>query len=256
MRLVPIVLGLLSGLAVSPGLAAPVTLSGQVTYRERIALPDPATLEIQLIDQSVPGLPPRLDVRAPIATKGGVPLSFSLGFDGAMILPNHSYALIAAISGDSGLLFRNFEPYVVNPLAPAAPVVIVTNFVGHIEAPSSMSPTPDAPSPPAILDSIWTATTIGDTPVLPRTRPSITIGADMRAGGSGGCNAWFAQAELDGDTIRLGSITSTQRGCTQSINLQEQAFKSALAGAATWQVSGDQLTLFAADGKTLLVYVR
>ena len=44
-----LVLGLF--LAVSPALAAKVTLSGQVTYRERIALPQTATLEIQLIDQ-------------------------------------------------------------------------------------------------------------------------------------------------------------------------------------------------------------
>lgn len=254
MRIFAVVLSL--GLAASPGFAAPVTLTGQVTYRERIALPDPATLEIQLIDQTIPGLPPRLDVQAPIATKGGVPLSFNLGFDSAMILPGHSYALIAAISSDSGLLFRNFEPYPVDPLAPASPVLIVTNFVGHIEGQSSMSSTPDAPQTPAILDSVWTATAIGDAPVLPRTPPSITIGADMRAGGSGGCNSWFAQAEIDGDTLRLGSITSTQKGCMQSVNLQEQAFKTALAAVATWQVTGNELTLFAADGKTLLVFTR
>jgi heat shock protein HslJ len=37
----------------------------------------------------------------------------------------------------------------------------------------------------------------------------------MRAGGSGGCNSWFAQAELTDETLRLGSITSTLKGCTQ-----------------------------------------
>ena len=39
---------------------------------------------------------------------------------------------LSRIGVDSGMLFRNFEPYVVNPLAPAGPISIVTNLVGHI----------------------------------------------------------------------------------------------------------------------------
>ena len=111
-------------------------------------------------------------------------------------------------------------------------------------------------APPALLDSIWMAVSIGDTPVLPRTRPSLTIGADMRAGGNGSCNSWFAPAEIDGDMLRLGSLTTTQKGCTQSVNLQEQAFKAALSATARWEVSGDDLTLFGGDGKALLLFRR
>ena len=96
-------------LIASPALAAKVSLSGQVTYRERIALPDPATLEIQLVDETLPSLPPRLDVRAPIGPNGGVPLSFTIGFEDSLILPSHNYALIAAISAEGGLMFRNFR---------------------------------------------------------------------------------------------------------------------------------------------------
>ena len=74
----------------------------------------------------------------------------------------------------------------------------------------------------------------------------------MRAGGSTGCNSWFAQAMLDGDTVRFGSATTTLRACGQSVNLQEQAFKDAISAAMRWQVEGDELTLFGADGKALL----
>jgi len=97
---------------------------------------------------------------------------------------------------------------------------------------------------------------IGDKPILPGTRPSITIGADMRAGGNGSCNSWFAPAQIDGDRLTLGSITATQKGCTQSVNLQEAAFKAALAATMRWQVSGDELTLFGSDGKALLLFRR
>jgi len=238
-----------------PAVAAQVNLPGQVTYRERVALPDSATLEIQLVDETLPGLPPRLDVKAMIGP-GEVPLNFNLSFEDSLILPNHSYALIAAISADSGLLFRNFEPYGVSPLSPAEPVVIVTNLVGQVQSGSSASSEPAEPAPPALLDTTWTATSIKGAPVLPRTKPSLSIGGDMRAGGSGGCNSWFSQAQIDGDTLRLGSITSTLKGCTQSVNQQEQAFRDALAASARWEVSGDTLTLFAADGAALLVFTR
>jgi len=242
-------------LFVTPALATKIDLPGQVTYRERIALPDLAQLEIQLIDQTLPNLPPRLDVKAPIG-HGQVPLNFTLNFDDAIIIPEHSYALIASISVEGGLLFRNFEPYGVNPLAPAQPVLIVTNLVGQTATPAASSAEPADPASPAILDSVWTLTTLNGASVLPRTKPSLTIGVDMRAGGSGGCNSWFAQAEIKDDTIRLGSITSTLKGCTQSVNLQEGAFKAALAGVMTWSVAGDELTLFGADGKALLVFTR
>lgn len=239
----------------TPAIAAKIDLPGQVTYRERLALPKDATLELQLVDQTTPNLPPRLDVRATIGA-GQVPLTFNLNFDDAMILPGHSYALIAAISAGGGLLFRNFEPYVVNPLAPAAPIVIVTNLVGRIETGASSSTEPAIAETPAILNVTWTATQIGDATILPRTKPSLSISDDMRAGGSGGCNSWFAQAEIDGDTLRLGSITSTLKACTQPINLQEQAFHAALTAAMTWQVDADQLTLFGVDGKPVLVFTR
>ena len=96
-----------------------------------------------------------------------------------------------------------------------------------------MSSEPAAPETPAILDSIWAATSIKDNAVLPRTKLSLSIGEDLRAGGSGGCNSWFAQAQVTGDALQLGSITSTMKACTQSVNLQEQAFKDALAAVAT-----------------------
>ncbi len=235
----------------APAFAAKATLSGQVTYRERIALPNPATLKLQLVDETLPSAPPRVEVEAPIG-QGQVPLSFSLGFDDALIIPNHDYALIAAISTDSGLMFRNFEPYPVTPLAPAEPIIIVTNLVAQNDTTTDASTEPTTPAAPAILDSTWVVTSIGDTAVLEGSVPTLLIGADMRAGGTGGCNSWFAQVQLEGATLRLGSIISTLKACTQSVNLQERAFNDALAATLTWQVSGDELTLFGAGGKPLL----
>lgn len=41
---------IISAAAVSPATAGPVTLTGEVTYRERLALPSNAVLRVQLVD--------------------------------------------------------------------------------------------------------------------------------------------------------------------------------------------------------------
>ena len=247
--------------ASTPALAAKVSLPGQVTYREHVTLPPDATLRLQLIDESLPTAPPRLDVEGPIGS-GQVPLSFTLTFEDALIIPDHTYALIAAISGGGGLMFRNFEPYVVNPVAPASPVTIVTNLVAtqaadtSSSASSAASAAPQPPAAPNILDTAWTATDIAGAPIIARTHPNLTIGSDMRAGGFGGCNSWFAQAVLDGRTLRFGGVTSTDKSCGGAVDAQEKAFFAAIAAAASWQLAGNTLTLYGADGGHQMSFSR
>ena len=250
---------ILLGLALAtPAFAAKVTLSGQVTYLEKLDLPVPAKLRIQLVDQSLPTAPPRLDVEAPI-TSGQVPLSFTLTFEDAIVIPDHNYALIAAISAGGKLMFRNFQPYPVNPLGPLEPVVIVANLVGSGSSStpsSSSSAEAGAPTTPAILDSTWTATRIGDSSVSGPDAPTLALVSNRRAGGSGDCNSWFSVVELDETAIRFGDIAATKKSCGATRDAQEQAYFAALTRAATWAVIGNTLTLYAADGSALLVYRR
>jgi putative lipoprotein len=248
MRLLAAVLALL--LSVSPGLAAKIALTGDVTYRERIALPDGAVLRLQLVDLTIPTAPPRIDVAAPIGA-GQVPLSFTLNVDDTLFAATSTYGMIAAITVEGVLLFRNFDPYPIDAAAASGQIHIVTALVQNDTASSSSMPSDQVPQLD-LLNSIWTAVEIDGAAVLPRTHPTLSIAADFRAGGSAGCNSWFAEARIVDDTLRFGSLTSTQKGCTQSVNLQEDSFKRALAATVRWRVEENALTLFAADGRTLL----
>lgn len=252
------VIGLFFALLVTPALADKVTLPGEVTYREKLALPADAVLRIQLVDQSLPSAPPRLDVQAPVGA-GQVPLSFNLTFDNAIIIPDHNYALVATISSGGALMFRNFEPYLVSPLAPEVPVEIVTKLVTTPAAPaaSSVEP-PDAapPTRPAILGTLWTATRVGDVTVSPRHAPNMTILSNLRAGGTGGCNSWFAVTAIANDAIQFGTVAATKKACGRDRDVAEQAYFAALASVASWKIEADTLTLYAADGSTALVFTR
>jgi putative lipoprotein len=244
-------------LAASPAFAAKVSLPGEVTYREKAALPANAMLRIQLIDQSLPSAPPRLDVEAAIGA-GQVPLNFSLSFDDAIIVADHNYALIATISSGGALMFRNFEPYGVNPLVPASPVMITTTMVSTpaVVPQSSSSAETQPPSQPDLLGPMWTVVQIGDVTIPSRFAPTLTIDSNMRAGGTGGCNSWFAVAELNTETIRLGALAATKKSCGTARDGAEQAYFTSLASLASWKVEADTLTLYGADGGALLVFSR
>lgn len=244
-------LPLLLLLAPSPAIAAKVNLSGEVTYRERIALPDTAVLSIELIDLALPDRP-RLSVSAPTGA-GQVPLAFTLTFEDSMILPQHAYALNAEIhAGD--VHFRNAEPFNVTPLAQTEPVVIVTNLVAQTEQPS-IKPVAEPEALP-LLGITWAATVIGETPVPPGVETTLLIEADMRAGGVGGCNSFFSQTTVTEDSFAIGEVARTQRSCMYERNMLEQSYFDALKAAVSWSMDGDTLTLLDREGKPAVTFER
>ena len=241
-----------------PSFGATATLTGEVTYLERIALPEGSSLRVKLIDLSAPGTPTRVEAEAPITTPGTVPLSFTLNFDDAVVTPDHRHALVAEISVGLELWFRNAEPYAVNPLAPEAPVSIVANFVGRLLQPA---PEPDEPdeivATPSILEQTWRAETIAGDPVLRNSDSTLSIASDMRAGGRGGCNSYFAQAELDAESLRFSAIAATKMACLdEATTAQETAFFAALEGARFWRLDADRLVLVDARGEELVRFAR
>jgi putative lipoprotein len=225
--------------AALPALADKLTISGEVTYRERIALPPGASLSVGLVDLAAPKTP-RIAAKAALASPGEVPLNFNLNFDDTVLVDGASYGIVAEISGaDGAVWFRNAEPYPVDPRAPAGPILIIATFTGETQA-----ATTTAPATPAILDITWVAATIGGNPTAPNVQSSLSIAADMRAGGRGGCNSWFAQAELGDGTLVFSAVAATRMACTsETATAQETAWFAALAATRSYRVDGDKLVL-------------
>ncbi|MBK6412538.1 YbaY family lipoprotein [Sphingopyxis sp.] len=83
----------------------PVSVTGQITYRERVALPPTAQIEIQLSDVSLMDAPSRTIAQQSFTADGRqVPFAFSLTVDQRPLDPRHSYAVSARISDASGRL--------------------------------------------------------------------------------------------------------------------------------------------------------
>lgn len=224
--------------SVMPAWADRLTISGEVTYRERIALPPDASLSVALVDLAAPQTP-RIAARAALASPGQVPLSFNLSFDSSVLADGASYGLVAEIAGaDGAVWFRNAEPFAIDPHAPAEAILIVTTFTGRTAAEPAPLPAP------AILDVTWVASTIGGNPVERNVQSTLSIAADMRAGGRGGCNSWFAQAELGDGTLAFSAIAATMMAClSDAATAQETAWFAALEATRFYRLEGNRLTL-------------
>ncbi|QCB53137.1 hypothetical protein E5675_00870 [Sphingopyxis sp. PAMC25046] len=95
---------LLAGCATIPA-EQPVSVTGSITYRERVALPPTAQVEITLADVSLADAPSTTIARQAFTADGRqVPFAFSLTVDQRPLDPRHSYAVSARITDASGRL--------------------------------------------------------------------------------------------------------------------------------------------------------
>ena len=84
-----------------------VAVTGSIAYRERIALPPTAQIEVRLDDVSLADAPVTNMATQSFASEGRqAPFAFTLTLDHADIDPRHSYAVSARITdADGNLMF-------------------------------------------------------------------------------------------------------------------------------------------------------
>ena len=77
---------------------------------------------------------------------------------------------------------------------------------------------------------------------------------DGTVGGTAGCNNYFGRYELSGNQLTVAVGGTTMMACPEPIMAQESAYITDLAASASYLITGDQLQIAGADGKTLLTY--
>lgn len=81
------------------------SISGNVIYRERMALPPSAEVEVKLVDVSLADAPAVTIAETRIKPEGSVPIPYVLEFASDKIEDGRSYALQAQIMAGNELLF-------------------------------------------------------------------------------------------------------------------------------------------------------
>lgn len=250
-RMAVALIALAVALAAAPAMAKPRTLTGTVTYRERMALPPSAVVEVKLLDVSRADAPAGVIAQTMIRPRGQVPIPYRLSFNDVKIEPGRTYALRASVRVGGRLLFTSTTHQPVLTGGPDQTEILVQRVAEQPSAPPDVSAT-------LPLQGKWLAEDIRQGGVLDRLQTVLEIGADGAVSGTGGCNRMAGKATILGDAITFGPLASTNMACTPAAMDQEAKFFAALRDARTWRIDPlrRKLALLSADGKPLIVFAR
>jgi putative lipoprotein len=216
-------------------------ISGSVTYRERIALPEDVTLAVELLDVS------KQDAKAerlaqltlPVGSQQ-VPLAFELPFYPAAVQPAHRYTLRATLSSGGELLFTTAQqvPVLTHGAGKQAQLVLQ-----QVQQKSSA----------ALENTYWKLIEVDGRPAqtLPGEREAHLLLLDGHASGSSGCNKLMGSyTHAAPNSLHIGPLASTRMACPPGMMAQETALVTAFERATRYRIAGDTLSLL--DGDTVL----
>jgi putative lipoprotein len=242
---------LLSLLTATTAMAGLATIEETAVYRERMALPEGAVLEVELLDISRADAPAVRLASLRLQPQGQVPIHFTLHYDPALIDERYSYAVSARILHDGRLLFVSdtIHPVLTRGAGDTVEVGLVRVAAGR--------PEPAAPglAGPALVGPVWVAEDIDRRGVIDNLQSHVRFWPDGRVEGSGGCNVFSGGYRLNGDQLEIGSdgfeVAITLRACPAAVMDQEARFMDALTRVRAWRVERGLLFLLDADGQTI-----
>jgi len=115
-------------------------------------------------------------------------------------------------------------------------------------------------SKPATIVGVWNLFSYnngkgGLQTVITRSTTTADFGAAGKLAGSAGCNQYSATYTTSGARgITITQPASTRMACENNLMQQETQYLSLLPKAGTYEIAGDQLTLFDSTGTKLLIY--
>jgi uncharacterized lipoprotein YbaY len=193
------------------------SVTGTITYRERMALPPDAVVNVQIQDVSLADAPATVIGEKNINNPGQVPIPYEVEYNTKDIDDRHTYVVRAEIrDGNGNLLFTTAQSYgVITQGNPTQDVQIVVELVGiPPQPPPETTPTP---TPIAAYIQI-------DEPVYGATVP---IDQPFTARGSG---AGLPEGNVVVEVIdRDGNVLDRQPATLQGENV-------GAGGAGTWEV--------------------
>ena len=204
---------LCAALAIVPG---PGIVEGEVTYRERVALPKDAMVTVKLLDVCDPTRPAVI-AKTNFVTKGRqVPFPFKLSFEKLPLRPDGKYAVKAQISSQRSVLFLTMAPVPELGVGKSEPLLLVLKrFV----------------QPGLIEGRTWTLVKLNGRPLATEGIGQSTLTLEPsngRMSGSGGVNRISGDYKIGKKSLTFGAVVSTLMAGPETLMEQERLFMKAL----------------------------
>lgn len=219
-------------------------VTGTAAYKERIALPPNAVLEVTLEDVSKADAKAEVVGRARAEQLGNPPFRFEIPYDPEKIDPHHRYVVRARILVDGKLQFITDRSYPVLGEAQRTEVALLLRRIG---GPSQAGDEP-------LENTYWKLIRLGDTPIgvteKQREPHLILHPASRRVSASGGCNRLTGSFEREGDRLIFGKMAGTLMACPDGMGI-EKLFHQALGQASRFRITRQHLELLDAAGNVV-----
>ena len=230
----------------APGLSS---VSGVVTYRERMMLPPDAVVTVTLLDVSKQDVAAQQIATETLTPKTAPPFAFELSYDPALVQPGMRYALRADVRLGDRLLFTTDTH--IDPFANPGSVEILLKRVSASKQ-----------GAPLLSAGLWELESLGGEPLqlAEASMPPTLLfdAAGQVVSGSGGCNqfsgAYSTSSDGRGATLTFGNLITTLRACAGGMTL-EQEFLQALSRVDRYRFEGGKL-LLEGDDQELLRFGR
>ena len=220
------------------------TVTGTVTYLQRIALPPDAELLVTLEDVSLQDAPAGVIAERTIPTEGKqAPLEFAIEYDTKIIEESHSYSVRAEIFVGGERRFVTGQSYpVLTRGAPSHVDVIV------------MALQAETPANALLVGTHWVLVELGGQAVAktPTEREPylVLLEEESRAVATGGCNQMSGTYQTSGALLTFSQLISTMKACSDDMD-RDQALATALEATATFRIDGSRLEIMDAPGGVL-----
>lgn len=216
-----------------------------VTFRERIALPPDAQLDVQLLDISQAGAGnQRIASQRFVMTT--VPMTVSLSYDAQIIDEQGSYAVVAAIWSGNDQIFRTPAKYEAFANDPVEIVLSMAANEGE-----------DKRLPRSISGIPWAVTEIEGLAWINDDPATLLIDEEGNFSAFGGCNRFSGQLLPSESGIAFPQdFAGTMMACPDEIEEFERRFINALVRVSDYVRYGAGLVMTDAAGNALLHFVE
>ena len=228
------------------------SIQGTATYRERVALPSDAALEVIVEDVSRADAPAVIIGATRIASPGNPPIAFTVAYDAAKVSEERHYVIRASVIAAGKLLFTTDTATPV--LTRGAPDNV--SLLMRMVAATATSP-PAAAGGRSLEGTYWRAIELAGKPTPaqdPKREAHLLFQPGGRVSGSDGCNRITAGYQRQDDALTFGQIAGTRMACADSAEI-EGAFQAALKGTARFRIAGDRLELLDGSGARVAAFV-